>query len=362
MVSIDKLTQYVENKLNVALNGLNNQYLANVEFRLVTDTGLLKESEKNLNVVTEFVNGVVKAGISDKVILAGGLTIFTIPLNIELIVKLEDIEDNGGVLQLDIDANTESLSQEFIGNIEKLSAIREVLDTAFGTQYADTILDDDNNAFLVTVVSQIAQNERRDMFGTLGMAVTFNLGINFTFVESGVNSQNTTFKLNGVDIPYTSISITKVKNADQNLFSTAGGEMVGIPVFSQLTVSADIPALSGNTVTTKILNEILQEDNLSIFYVLTVGIDGVDYSFLANVIEATGTAGGIQNVGLSVTLGRAPTFYELLDLSGWQVLNIASNQTQTKAISIIFRNKQLYKISFATAEVLLTGDILVYKE
>ena len=330
MLEIKELTRHIESKLNTALTSLNEPLLGNIQFKLFTDTGVLQEDlkEQLTNEYTEYINGIADDGMSEKYVLSNGIEFVSLPLRLEVIVRLEDDEFSGGEIDVDIKGNEpQTLSQAFIGNQEKLTAIRKVLDTAFSGRENNLISIEDAEGvpYVCTILAQIANGENRVETPILGYSYSFFVNFYFNIIANGLNSQEGKFYLDGKEIPYTSATFTHIKNADQNLFSDNKGEIVGVPTFKQTTFTFDIPALKDNDTTINFLDEVLRNEDLNKVHVLKTRLkyDSLEETSLPNylviITEVSGTLSGLQNVGLKVTFTLAPKLYSLISTYGWLV-------------------------------------------
>lgn len=336
MVEIKELTQRIENKLNGALTSLNEPLLGNIQFKIFTDTGVLQEDlkEQLTNEYTEYINGLAVVGMSEKYVLSNGIEFVSLPLRLEVIVRLEDDEFNGEEAEYDLDTNEPQIpTQLFIGNSTKLSLIRKVLDTAFSgsENNLESIEDRQGVPYVCTILAQIANGENRAETPILGYSYSFFVNFYFNIIANGLNSQEGKFYLDGKEIPYTSATFTHIKNADQNLFSNNNGEIVGEPTFKQTTFTFDIPALKDNDTTIKFLDEALRNKDLNKVHVLNTRFkyDSLEETSLPNylviITEVSGTLSGLQNIGLKVTFTLAPKLYSLISTQGWVVYEATAN-------------------------------------
>lgn len=367
MIEISELTNYIETKLKNALDGLKsiNNLLDNLEFKLFTDTGKLMEDvrEQYSNTVTEYINGVVNVGNSDKYILSNGVEFTSLPLRVELIVRLERDEYDGEIVEQNIENGEITVTKAFMGNSEKLSAIRQVLDNAFESQLIETFTDNNDKSYMTSIIAQVSQGGIRESKGIIGYSYSYFINFYFNFMGNGINSQNGVFMLDGVEVPYTQSTISKIKNVDQNLFSNASGQMVGVPTFTQTSFTFDIPALT-NAPTATFLKELLETNDINTFHVLTFKIENKTYDYLVNISEVDGNLSGVQNVGLKVTFGFAPPFYTLLSPKGWNVYKVnnsfsMSNLDNEPSIIVIFNaDYSLRKIFSSTNNIMIfySGD------
>lgn len=315
MVEISKLTEYIQNALNTAKNGLNA--LPSTEFKIFTDTGVLKRDIREENTVTEIINGVVSVGASDRFFLSNGLEFSTLPLTAEFIFALEDEEEDGG-FKYEEDNGMPVVSQEYIGNETKIATIRKILDTAFNSsQTITTLTDEDENAYATSIIAQIAEDGERGENPVLGFSFSFSVNFFFTFVENGINSRNGSFRLDGVELPYSTMSITKIKSVDNVVLSGENGNAGNVINFVTTGFTFELPALAKGNNKNKFLTELLANDDLISAHVLTVDLDGVSRNYLVHLTENNATLSGIQNIGLKLTFAIAIQNLEFIKLVGY---------------------------------------------
>lgn len=364
MISFNELSTYIQNKLITAYNGLNNPLMPIIDFNIVSDTGKIKTDYVENNALHEVINGVVTLGVNERFFLSNGLSVSSIPLTLEVIFRLEDDEENGGVVEEDIENGTIEVTQAFIGNAEKIQNVRNILDTAFNQeQIIDTITGEDGKDYVASIVANIAQSGTRSIVPTLGLSYTFLVSFNVNVVENGINSRQGTFKLDGVEIPFTTFSIMRVKNVDSVILSNANGESSALPNFSLLSFTFDLPALSDSSPTATFLNDLIF-NHLNDTHVLKFKLNGIEKDYLVHITENTGTVSGVQNVGLKIVFSIAPPYYEFLTFGEWNVVQNL-NQSQNIALNkdlpiVIFSNtRTLARINYRYATI-STTEIAVY--
>lgn len=315
MVEISKLTKYIQDALNTAKNGL--KALPNTEFQIFTDTGVLKRDIREENTVKEIINGVVSVGASDRFFLSNGLEFSTLPLTAEFIFALEDEEEDGGFnYEEEVDGIVvEKVSQNYIGNETKIATIRKILDTAFNSSQTTTELKDEKgNAYATSIIAQIAEDGERGENPVLGFSFSFSVNFYFTFVENGINSREGTFRLDGVELPYSTMSITKIKSVDNVVLSGENGNAGNVINFVTTGFTFELPALAKGDNKNKFLTELLANDDLISAHVLTVDLDGVTRNYLVHLTENNATLSGIQNIGLKLTFAIAIQNLEFVKL------------------------------------------------
>lgn len=316
MIETSKITQYIENALNSRLNALNNEFFSNTEFKLFTDTGVFAEDivDKSRNSVTEYINGLVTALPSERFFLSDGLEVCTLPLRLEVTFPLEGEYDNRGVETVNIETGEIEVTQAVIGDGQKVETIRTVIDSAFtNEQLITTLKDNDNVEYATSVISQIATGEMRKYDGIIGYNYTFIVTFSFSFFENGLNSRQGKFYLDGVELPFTSFDMVRVKNVDNNILTTQQGLSKVFPLFTGLTINIELPALNNSDITSTALSFLRGNERLNTTHILSVSLDGkqTDY-YLVTFIENGASVSGVKNVGLRISFAEVVNNYEFL--------------------------------------------------
>jgi hypothetical protein len=88
MIDISILAKDLQDKLNFTSN------LTGFNFKIFADTGKFKKATRSGNKVTEYTNGVLKVLSSDVSNLTDGSIFATINANLQVILRLNDIENS----------------------------------------------------------------------------------------------------------------------------------------------------------------------------------------------------------------------------------------------------------------------------
>lgn len=355
MVSIEKITEYIQNTLNAYLNGLNCNFFANTEFKLFTDTGVFEKDIAEKNIETQYLNGLVTALPSDRYYLSNGFEVATLPIRLEVTFPLENDEENGGLEQIDLESGVITVTQAYIGNTEKIKIVRETLDKAFNDNQIITLQNDNGIEYVVSVVSQIAQGGTRQFAGIIGYNYSFTVNFSFAFVENGLNSRQGKFTLDGNTIPFTSMSIVNVKNVDMNVMSSSKGKAKAFPLFTGFSVTMEVPALLNDENTATFLKELLAQGQTTTAHLLGINLTGEDGEteyFLVSITEVSGAVSGVQNVGLKITFTDCVDNYEFITFDStfnqYVMLNNVTNNSKEGYYIIFKENGELKSIVYGT--------------
>lgn len=351
MIDINKLTEYIQTRLQMAYNAVNEPLKENIEFKLFTDTGVLQKDivDNQTNKLTEYINGLIVPMPSDRYFLSNGLEVASLPLRLEIIVALEDDEQNGGVYEEDIEDGTVTVTQAFIGNVKKLEIIRKVLDNAFNSQQVIDTISDGEKDFVVSIVAQISEDGNRAFAPIVGLSFTYSVSLLFSVVENGINSRQGYFTLDGHKVAFSNFTLSNIKTSENLVFSNGGGRSNSIPTASNIQFIFELVALSNDIPTKSFIQDLITNQDLSLTHFFTLEIDEIQQSFLVNISENNAMFSGVQNVGIKLCLTVAPQNYNLLSFSDnykiYSVINTNSLYLQ-KGIYIIFdeNGENLFKI------------------
>lgn len=351
MVDIKQLTEYIQNALETANNNLNEPILKDVEFKIFTDTGKFVEPYRktDTNTFIEVINGVLAVGNSQITYLSDGTEVSTLPAFLSVIIALDDQEKDGGIYTVEFDENgairtdengepIKVINQAYIGNETTIQNLRLILDNAFSReQIITTFTDNDGKNYVATVIAQIAQGGQRGTVGKIGYSFTFSVSFSFTFIENGINTRQGTFLLDGKTIPFSTSTVSRVSNFENNVRSSSSdGAIENIPTFSTFQATFELPALKNSNPSKAIIDYVLGLSDYDEAHILTLDLGYGEKSYLVNIAEGSPTSAGTQNVGLQVSFREAYKNYEFLNFASDyiiyrvtfdMVLNLSSRTT-----------------------------------
>lgn len=357
MIELNELVKSLQNKLN-ATAGFN--------FYITADTADLKLPKMEDNEVIEYINGVLQ-GLSSEVtnLVAGNdksLLYATQTCNLRLIVPIQNEEfdtfilKDGSVIDYPTDEiiNKDDIAEYVQGYRTKLENVRSVLSGVFQGVSVEDMHDKDGNVYSVTTVYALEEGQERAQLPMIGDSYSFYVTIYYSFIQNGISTKWTTFKLDGAIIPYQNVTVFRAPTMDGNVYAnTKDGVIRNIASQSGFSMSFELPAFKEDRTTENIIDYILNGE-LNQAHLLTFAINGKTKTYLVTYGENRLMGETIKNVGQSLTLVECPDVYDLISFSN--NYHIYESTSKDYAYTVP-DNAQFYAFMNFTEKSV--GDILV---
>lgn len=292
MINLTNLTQTIASQLNGLDTGLT--------FALFTDIGEVKKAYKpqRSNTVVHYVNGVLNV-LTPQINPIKNLQAITLSLSITCLV--------------DIDLDGKNTDGEYTQEIAVRSALSQYISQYNGipTSYTDT----DGVVFTVVPAFDGITVGTAQQISPLGNTLPIILTGTFTFIENGINTNSVDIYINGENIYFDELAITRNRTKEESVF--AGNDVTkAIIQANGLGLGLTLPLLN-TTEMLAIEDDILDGGNNN-----AQMVQYVRGTKVKNYIMVFGTNSGsflpAKNVGLGVSLyeGRR----ELLTYSdNWKI-------------------------------------------
>ncbi len=274
MITLTKFAEIIETGLNNNEQGLN--------FKVFTDAGKYKEALKTHTEKKKYTNGILRIGTSS-IVPVKGITIATQGATLEFCVPLPTPETDEQII----------------------TAHRAVFDTYFSAFSVQSITEN-GKTYTVSSTYSLANTGTTEFRDRVGTSITFYVNISFTYIEDGVNSNAISYKLDGYEIPYTSVHLSKTPTTNSNSSSNSLGH--GTSRNSAFIRGWDFEIPATNSALTAIVLDYIENDKINNLHTLTVsnnlGGNIAAFGGTYNVIfgAASMNLEGIQNAGLSFSL------------------------------------------------------------
>lgn len=302
MIDITQLSERIQNKLNEGQNFYN--------FRIVCDTAEFKKPKRKLNDITEYINGLFTTNGSDVSTLNSGLLVSTLNCTLRIIIRMKGFEENE-LSEPDKDGNREIL---VYGDNTRIALMRSYLDNFFKANDTWSDTDKDGKEYVVSAVYDFAQSGIRGQVEHLGDSFTFLANVYYTIVQQGINSQSAIYLLDGVIIPYQSVTNYRTPTMDGNVYAgSKDGATKNLSSQSTLSFAFELPALSDTT--TNNMLDFLFDGELNQAHLLTQNVKGKKKTYLVTYGETKLIGQTIQNLGQSLSLVECPDDYDLIHFS-----------------------------------------------
>ena len=303
MISTKQLTTKINTLLNEAAS------TEPFEFRIKAGTSKAHFYDRSGNTVTEYINGLLTTISGETTNTNTGIQLISETCLLQVIFAIPNNDSNGGVTQLSEDGTIDSTSQPtqaFDGAEEKIDKIREIINSVFVKNAQYTMTDDKNVSYIVSMVYQPATDGQRAIVQKLGLSYTLRAYVNFTIVEDGINTRQSSFSIDGVIIPFDSFTVTHAQTLDAYVPHTSStGTAETIASQRSINFNFELPALGVNSVTNIILSDMLAGDLntahiLGVYMPNSAATNAIKY-FLVTISEDTASGAGMGNIGLHVS-------------------------------------------------------------
>lgn len=194
-------TLFIANYLQNLLNTGERKYV------IFADEGDLKKSVKDKDKVIEYTHGVVKI-VSTTIVPVKALSLSTINAQLTLIVNLAqdgyvEIEENGITRKQSI----------------SLISVKKDLDNLISQLNGQVVvLNDGEKSYTSNIALSQPTNGLKMALGEINEGLPLYINLSLVTFENGVNANECHYYVNGEDIYFTKLTITKVSTNDQAQF------------------------------------------------------------------------------------------------------------------------------------------------
>ena len=259
--------------------GLNNN-TAGITFNIVADSGEYIPPTRNLNNVTEYIQGAAEITDSD-IVPVQGLVIVSETVNVEIGVAIDPDEPN-------------TTSNE---------PIRNIISAYLSKPQVTQMTDENGNVYSVSMFGSQPTTGDLALRDNYGYSITYEFSIEYTFIENGINSYNVTIEFEGEAVPFTDFTITRTPVMDGGAFSNSNGTAKNYVAVTGLEISFSVPALTDSVLTQEFISYLLT--GTQAIYNISLGINGNTQSYNMIFAQSNASLSGVDNMGLSISLVEA---------------------------------------------------------
>lgn len=300
MISLATLCEQIQSKLNGNTEGK--------KFKIFSDTGDYFKAVRAGNTVTEYINGLAQV-VQSSITPTQGLVVATQQVRLEFAFPVEEYNIPLGTDETVTVKTVEEITEE----------VRDIYEEAFQTAYTE-VLTDGGKTFAVTVMTYPMSTGERNQRQIIGDSMTLVAYLDFSMVENGLSSFNCPIKLDGVELPYTSLAIDRTPAAEANAYSNSDGVAKTRVLSTALSVQVLLPAVDNSapwtTIKSYLLNLPTQADKSPAEQTHTLSIclgdsdtDGPVYTNYTVFIAQTSLAlNSGEYAGLTVNFVEAVTY------------------------------------------------------
>ena len=315
MLTINDYIQIITDLLNSNSQG--------VKFKIFNDVGDYMVSLRNGNSVDNVVNGIISLSPSTLVPI----------VNVPMSIITASIEF---AINIDIDNPAETDMNGIYAQYPIINKVRDIWDTMaqLNTGLAISKQDSDNNTYSITLGFTLLTDGLLSMnTSDTGEILPMSATVTFTVIDGGVASNSCTLIVNGEQVPFSEMAITRAKMQDTaqylNPASTSSSTIVPYPSTKSYTlqngISIDLTTpLLDKSIDNAMLNELIVGDN-NRAYAVVLSIGTLQNAFIMTTGNLTGTLSAGSNVGMNLSFLEINPHYIVDNQDNWRVYQGTGN-------------------------------------
>ncbi|MBO5309711.1 MAG: hypothetical protein J6A98_00715 [Clostridia bacterium] len=302
-------TKYFADYFTNLFNEFGREY--DLHFQIFADEGGLKDAIKEYGKKPiEFTSGIAT--------LVG-----------TQLLPIRSIRLNNYTLQIELFVDTLMSGFNEAGESVNLNAIREcitrMIETVNGSTSSVTI---GNVEYSQGIAIGYPITGSKGEVGFIADCLPLFITVNVSMFQDGLNANQCKLRVNNIELPFTSLTISRRKTAEQSTFN-GDVETKTIIQAQGLSIDGVMPALKTNEISQMILRDILQCKN----YALCVEIETpiVSKTFIGTFGDGTASLDLITNVGYNFSIVQAKEnllnydYYEYIG-GKWKIHTVVGNK------------------------------------
>ena len=273
----------------LTLNTLKAEYIDQVlansglPFAIFTDTGDFEKATRNINSVTEYINGLLTVSGSSRE-YAGDQEIVGISTELKFLVRIDD------------DPNAD-------GSFDNIVNFRERLSQAFASVKPKFNVTEDNKTYTVVAAYNLPETGTRAQRPMVGDSLTYSCSVYFAYLSNAINATDVKITIDGEDVNFLAVGLARRPSIVANLFTdNENGESTVYAESSAFVIDLTMPAFitsMGGIVSDYILG--ISDANTPHTVTLTYG-NGSTLTRTMIFGESTGSGKGIENLRYTISL------------------------------------------------------------
>lgn len=311
MLQLNELVKDIQNRLNNSNSTL--------EFVIFTDMGKYKRAQRKDFVISRKINGIATATGSETTATQAGFDLATRTVKFDFLVRCKDDEEP----VLDYDGSVAD-----IGNQAYITQVSYVLNNLAAEQFVGTMRDGSGTSYAYSVAFTLADTGTLEQRTQVGKSITFTLFAHYNIVQSGVNSRNKQYYLNGNVIPYTSAKVGRKPVIEADVYS---GEAVAksTGTASSFFISLAVPAFIGAL--TDAVDKFIFGGELKTYIFSHYNAQSQTwYNYFVNFGDSTESDEGVLNVGVLLSFTETKYDKDRTELAdGLYTYTAPDNETMT---------------------------------
>lgn len=359
MVKLTYIAEQIESGLNAVL-GNNSPY----NFRIWADAGEFNEALRSGNVVegTILANLRSVSSANEGNILVMGAN----GLMLDFAVPVKRPKTSAG-------QTAEELKKVDDGQYAFVEYIRGIIDGYFQVSRVFTASDTGaGSTYTISMDAGVAQTGTVDILPVLDECIPISVFINLTFLEGGVNARNVVLTIDGVRVPFATVTFGRSNRLSPDVYSDGNAVVKNLATATALSIDFAFPANADNNTKQAFLSLLEGKPNVAHFVEVSVGSQ-FDGSYMMMFDNLQMNAQGVMFAGITGTLIEVANRADAFDVPDYMEIGrfVFADSSETSfsfglnprptrpLLSFIAGN--IYEISTGM-QVTLTPDDFVYDE
>ncbi len=285
------MKSFLEDGLNAVMD------IENTEFRIVSDIGEYKESERIENTVINYINAVLTTSPSANETANGGLVVAIEQFALRVIVPTIRIKTTP----------TEDPQSWENGEAVYVQKIKSIIDDFFKSN-TNTEMTEGDNIYSLGFTYSMSGTGNPAIEPLVGECIDFIVNIAVTVVQNGINSMDVIVTVDGKRVPYQKALPNRTAVQTSNVFSSDPAAKI-LETSTIFALDVETPALK--TISSAGHWLLYGEVNEAHIVGMTYGEE--KRYFLLQFVNSRGLSAGVANIGESYGLSECAYMPDMLD-------------------------------------------------
>lgn len=286
---------WMKSFLEDGLNEVND--IENTKFRIVSDLGDYKESERTGNTVTNYINGILTTSPSTNETANGGLVVAIEQYTLRIVIPTVRIRTTP----------TEDPQSWEDGEAVYVQHVKDLIDEFFKAN-TNTEMTEQDIVYALGFTYSMSGTGTAAINTLIGNCIDFTVNIAVTVVQNGINSMDVIVTVDGKQVPYQKALPNRTAVQTSNVFSSDPAAKI-LETSTVFALDVETPALK--TISSAGHWLLYGEVNEAHIVGMTYGEE--KRYFLLQFVNSRGLSAGVANIGESYGLSECAYMPDMLD-------------------------------------------------
>lgn len=290
MITLAQLANYFEEGLNTTLNN------PEIQFKIWSDAGELKEPFRDGNTVTHYINGNLRTSTSAND--ANDLIMGVNGLSLEFAIPTQKPHTNAT-------QTAEELQKIKDGQYPYIIYITSAINRFFQSAQAVYLTDNDGAEFSISWLAGTAITGDVEIRSYIGESILFTVYIEITFVEGGISSRAVKTYIDGKPIPIKAVRHGRSPMLERDVYAD---DLTSKSVATSTAFSVDVEFPANKDTATQACIDYLLNGEPNVAHFVDVNFGDIDEKLYFMKLNTVQTA--VQGVSIA---GVTASFIEVTD-------------------------------------------------